>query len=433
MKKGNVYELDGIPPLIEAVPLGMQHVLAMFAGNITPIIIIAGLLKIPMTDKTFLIQCAMFVAGVTTLVQIYPIRRVGAKLPIVMGTSSGFLPTCLAIGSKYGLAGILGASLIGGFFEAILGLFIKPLRKFFTPVVTGTVVLAIGLSLIPIGVKYFAGGVGAKDFGSPSNLILGSIVLITILILKQCTKGFTSASAIIIGLLVGYLVAIPMGKVNFAEIKNAAWFTFPTPFKYSFAFHWDAIVAMLIMYIVTAVETVGDISGITMGGMKRQATDKELSGGVIADGLGSSFAAIFGVLPNTSFSQNVGLIGLTGVVNRFAIATGAIFLIIAGLFPKVGALVAIMPPSVLGGAAIMMFSMIVVSGINLITCEPLLGRNGVIVAAALGLGFGLGSVPEALALMPEWVRLIFGESGIVVAGAVSVILNIVLPKDKADI
>lgn len=430
-KKGSVYELDGRPPLTEAIPLGIQHVLAMFAGNITPIIIIAGVVNLPIEDKTFLIQCAMFVAGVVTLVQLYPIWRVGGKLPIVMGTSSGFIATCVSIGGKYGLTGILGASLIGGLFEAILGLFIKPLKKIFTPVVTGTVVLAIGLSLIPIGVKYFAGGVGAEDFGSPSNLLLGTIVLVVIVILKEFTKGMTSASSIIIGIIVGYLVAIPMKKVNFSVVGNAPWITLPMPFKYGLSFHWDAIVAMLIMYIVTAVETVGDISGITMGGLNRPATDNELSGGVMADGLGSAFAALFGVLPNTSFSQNVGLVGITKVVNRFAIATGAIFLIIAGIFPKVGAIVAIMPQSVLGGAALMMFAMIVISGIKLITSESLDGRNGMIVAIALGLGFGLGSVPEALQHMPQWVSLVFGGSGIVVSGIIAVILNLVLPKDKS--
>ncbi|ABR46693.1 uracil-xanthine permease [Alkaliphilus metalliredigens QYMF] len=423
-KKSSVYELEGVPPLKEAIPLGMQHVLAMFAGNITPIMVIAGALSISVQDRTFLIQASMFIAGVVTLLQLY----FGAKLPIVMGTSSGFIGTSLAIGAKYGLAGILGASLIGGVFEGVLGFFIKPLRKFFPPLVTGTVVLTIGLSLIPIGVRSFGGGSGAADFGSLSNLFLGTVVLVTILMLKQFTKGFSSASAILIGIIVGYLIAIPMGKVDFGTVQGAGWFSFPTPLKFGLAFHWDAIVAMGVMYIVTAVETVGDISGITMGGLKRDATDKELSSGVIMDGIGSSLAALFGVLPNTSFSQNVGIVALTGVVNRFAIATGAIFLIIAGLFPKVGALISIMPSSVLGGAAIIMFSMITISGINLVTQEPLDGRNGIILATALALGLGMSSVPEILVNMPEGIRLLFGGSGIVIAATVALVLNIVFPK-----
>lgn len=433
MKKGaSVYDLDGRPALGEAVTLGMQHVLAMFAGNVAPIMVVAGAIKLPVEDKVLMIQFAMFIAGIVTLIQLYPIGRVGAKLPIVMGTSSGFLPTCIAIGSKYGLAGILGASFVGGFVEVIFGSFLKPLRKFFPPVVTGTVVLAIGLSLLPIGVKYFGGGVGAKDLGSPSNLLLGSIVLLTILYLKQFTKGFTSLSAILIGIIVGYLVAIPMGKINFEAISNASWVSLPTPLKFGMTFHWDAIVAMSIMFLVTTVETVGDISAITMGGLKREATDKELSGGVMADGFGSSLAALFGVFPNTSFSQNVGIVALTGIMNRFVVAVGAVFLIIAGLFPKVGAIVAIMPASVLGGAAIIMFSMIAISGINLITKEPLDGRNSVIVAVSLGLGLGFGLVPEILAYMPQWVKLLFGQSGIVMTALVALVLNLVFPESEFE-
>jgi NCS2 family nucleobase:cation symporter-2 len=429
-KKVSVYDLDGRPPLGEAIPLGMQHVLAMFAGNVAPIIVVAGAIKLPVEDKILLIQFAMFIAGIVTLIQLYPIGRVGAKLPIVMGTSSGFIPTCISIGSKYGLAGILGAAFVGGFVEIIFGWFLKPIRKFFPPVVTGTVVLAIGLSLLPIGVKYFGGGVGAEDFGSLSNLLLGTIVLVVILFFKQFTKGFTSLSSILIGIIVGYIVAIFMGKVNFTAIGNAGWFSFPTPLKFGMTFHWDAIAAMAIMFLVTTVETVGDISAITMGGLKREATDKELSGGVMADGFGSSLAALFGVFPNTSFSQNVGIVALTGVMNRFAVATGAIFLIIAGLFPKVGAIIAIMPASVIGGAAIIMFSMIAISGINLITKEPLDGRNGLIVAVSLGLGLGFGLVPDILAYMPEWIKLLFGESGIVMSALVALILNVIFPKEN---
>lgn len=431
-KDKSMYELDGIPPLNRAIPLGLQHIFAMFAGNVAPLIIVANALKLPVDEKTFLIQCAMFVAGVATLIQVYPIGPIGARLPIVQGTSFGFLPTCLAISGKYGLAGVLGASFVGGFFEMIIGAFLKPLRKYFPPIVTGTVLLSIGLSLLPVGIKYFAGGVGAKDFGSPSNLILGTIVLVTIIFFKQFTKGITSMSAILIGIIVGYIVAVPMGKVDFSAVMQAKWFSFPVPFKYGLEFHLDAIVAMGLMYIVTAVESVGDISGITIGGANREATDKELAGGVLADGFGSSFAAIFNVLPNTSFSQNVGLVALTGIMSRFVVATGAVFLILAGLFPKAGAVVALMPQSVLGGAAIVMFSMIAISGINLITKQELIGRNSMIVALAMGLGFGFGSVPEALAYFPESVKMIFGGSGIVITGTLALMLNIILPEDEKN-
>ncbi len=428
-KNTQIYDINGVPPLKTAIPLGLQHVLAMFTGNVAPLIILANVLGLPVEERSFLIQAAMFVAGLTTLIQLYPLGPIGARLPIVQGTSFGFLPTCIAISAKYGLAGILGATFIGGFFEMGLGVFLKPLRKYFPPVVTGTVLLSIGLSLLPTGIKYFAGGAGAADFGSLSNLLLGTIVLVTILFFKQFTKGISSMSAILIGLFVGYLVAIPMGKLDFSAVSSAAWFAFPTPLKFGMTFHLDAIAAMLLMYIVTAVETVGDISGITIGGANREATDKELSGGVMADGLASSIAAIFNVLPNTSYSQNVGIVTLTGIMSRFVVAMGAGFLIIAGLFPKIGAVVAVMPSSVLGGAAIVMFSMIAISGINLITKDALKGKNSIVVAVALGLGFGLGSVPEALVNLPETLKLIFGGSGIVVTGLIAIFLNIILPED----
>ena len=424
-----VYDVDDKPPLKEAVPLGLQHVLAMFAGNVTVPIIIAGVLGLTVGERAFLIQCAMLVAGITTLIQANRIGPVGANLPIVMGTSFGFLPTSIAIGGQFGLSGILGAAFVGGFFQATLGFFLKTLRKYFVPVVTGTVLLTIGLSLMPTGINYFAGGVGAADFGSFSNLFLGFLVLVIVIVCNQFFKGFISMAAILIGIVVGYIVAIPMGKVNFAPVAEAAWFAIPTPLQYGMTFHWAAIAAMLIMYIVTTVETVGDISGITAGGAGREATDKELSGGIIADGLSSSFAAIFNALPNTSYSQNVGIVSFTGVMSRYVVTIGALFLIAAALFPKLGALIAVMPQSVLGGAAIIMFAMIATSGIVLITKTPLNRRNLLIVAVALGLGLGLGSVPNALQYFPESIKLIFAGSGIVIAALVSLFLNIILPED----
>lgn len=430
MKQGSIYELDGRAPLKEAIPLGLQHVLAMFVGNVSPLIIVCGMLQIPADQKAMLIQNAMFIAGVITLIQLYPLGRVGAKLPIVMGTSSGFLPTVQAAAGSYGYDAIMGASFTGAILEIILGFFIKPLRKFFPPVVTGTVVIAIGFSLIPTGVKFLAGGIGAADFGSLSNLFLGFLVMGIIIVLKQCTKGFTSVSSILIGIVVGYIVAIFMGKVDFSGVAAAGWFSLPQPFMFPFEFKLEVIIPMCIMYIATAVETVGDVSGITMGGLDREATDRELSGSVLADGVGSAVAAIFGVLPNTSFSQNVGLVSMTKVVNRFTIMTGAVFLILAGFFPKLGAVVAATPQSVLGGATVIMFAMIAVSGMQLVFKQDMSGRNGIIVATALGLGLGLGGVPDALQYLPEWAKLIFAQSGIVVAFLVASVLNFALPKEE---
>ncbi len=432
-KKNLIYSLDGRPPLGTAIPLGLQHVLAMFVGNITPIIILSNALKLEVSDKTFLIQCAMIVAGLVSLLQLYPIGPIGARLPIIMGTSFGFLAACLAIAAKYGLPGVMGAALVGGIFQVVVGLFIKNIRKYFPPLVTGIVLLVIGLSLVKTGMNYFAGGVGAKDFGSPRNMLLGAVVLVTIIVLKQFTKGVTSTAAILIGLVVGYLVAIPMGKVNFDSVGTASFFSLPVPMRWGFEFHLDAIISLCVMYLISTVETVGNVSGICSGGIGRPATEKEFSGAVIADGVGSVFASIFGVPPSTSYGQNVGIITMTKVVNRFAVATGAIFLVIAGLFPKIGAIIAVMPPSVLGGAAVLMFSMMIVSGVNQVTEKPLAGRNGLILAVALAIGVGFANVPAASESFPHLLKMLFEGSAVAAATIIAVVLNIIVPEDQPTV
>ncbi len=457
--KGAEYDFYGKMPLKKAIPLGMQHVLAMFVGNLTPVILITGACGLGAGTEfadlqVALLQNAMLIAGIVTLIQLFAIGPVGGKVPIIMGTSSGFIGVCNSVASVMGggvlaYGAIMGASLIGGLFEGVLGLMLKPLRKFFPPVVTGAVVLSIGLSLISVGVNSFGGGSSAKDFGSLENLLLGAIVLIVIIALKHGTKGMTSASSILIGIIVGYIVAAIMAAVlpttgidaegveytkawvlNWQKVADASWFAIPKILPVKLVFDLRAILPILIMFIVTAVETVGDISGVMVGGMDREATDTELSGGVICDGLGSSLAALFGVLPNTSFSQNVGLVTMTKIVNRFALTTGAIFLVLCGLFPKLAALISIMPQSVLGGAAVMMFSSIVVSGIQLITKEKMTPRSITIVSVALGLGYGLGANGGVLAGLPQYIQLIFGGSGIVPAAIVAIVLNIILPKEK---
>ena len=457
--KKAAYDFYGKMPFRKAFPLGLQHVLAMFVGNLTPILIITGACGIGSGTEfaevqVALLQNAMLVAGIVTLIQLYAIGPVGGKVPIIMGTSSGFIGVFNSVAGVMGggilaYGAILGASLIGGLFETVLGFMLKPLRRFFPAVVTGTVVLSIGLSLISVGVGSFGGGSSAKDYGSMENLLLGTMVLVVIIALKHGTKGMTSVSSILIGIIVGYIAAAIMALVlpttgvtaegveytkawvlNWDKVAQAKWFAVPALMPVKLVFDPRAIVPVLIMFVVTAVETVGDISGVIEGGMDREATDSELSGGVVCDGVGSSLASLFGVLPNTSFSQNVGLVTMTKVVNRFALATGAVFLILCGLFPKLSALISIMPQSVLGGAAVMMFSSIVVSGIGLITKEKMTVRNTTIVSVALGLGYGLGANSGVLAGLPQSVQLIFGGSGIVPAALVAIILNIVLPKEE---
>ena len=474
-KKPVVYsspnELDGRLPMKLAFPFGLQHVLAMFVGNLSPLLIIMAICGITAdaglgTLRVSLLQNAMLVAGINTMIQVRKLGPIGSGLPIVMGTSSGFIGVNKAIAASmlagvaagtittdatagiYAYGAIMGAQMCGGIFEMVLGFCIKPLRKFFPAVVTGTVVTAIGLSLFSVGIGFFGGGNANADYGALWNLFLGLVTLIAILIFKHGTKGFTSVSAILLGIIVGYIVSFIMGLflpetvtigettvtaayiTKWGQVKDAAWFALPKLLPVKPQFNIGAIVPLMIMFIVTAVETVGDTAGVTEGGLGREPSDKELSGSVVCDGFGSFVSAWFGSLPNTSFSQNVGLVNMTKMVNRFALTVGAGILIAAGLFPKIGAIISIMPQPVLGGAAVMMFANIVVSGINLLTKEPLDGRNATIVAIALGLGYGLGSTTAVQAFFPTWMTYIFGGSGIVPAALLAIVLNIVLPKDK---
>lgn len=460
------YQLDGKLPFGQSLLYGLQHVLAMFAGNLTPIILILGACGFEASDqvRVAILQNAMLVAGLVTLVQLFTIGPIGAKLPIVMGTSSGFIGVCQGVAQSMGggvvaYGAIMGASLIGGLFEGVLGFCLKPLRKFFPSVVTGTVVMAIGLSLISVGINSFGGGSGKGDFGSIPNLAVGTVVLVVIVAMKHFTKGATSAASILVGIIVGYILCAVMGLMlpgtyvnadgqeqvaswvlNWGSVQSASWFAVPKILGVNLrdsagelvglVFDAKAIIPITIMFIVTAVETVGDISGITEGGLGREATDKELSGGVVCDGLGSAFASVFGVLPNTSFSQNVGLVGMTKVVNLYAISFGGIFLILCGLFPKLAAIVNIMPQSVLGGAAVMMFASIVVSGVQLITKEKVTPKTVTVVAVALGLGYGLGANSAILSSLPAEVGYIFGGSGIVPAAVVAMVLNICIPEEE---
>lgn len=454
------YSFYGRIPLKHAIPLGIQHVLAMFVGNLTPLIIICGACGIIAEDPELyvaLLQNAMLVAGLVTLVQLFSIGPIGGKVPIIMGTSSGFLGVMKSVAATMGggviaYGAILGASIVGGLFETVLGFFIKPLRKLFPSVVTGTVVLAIGLSLISVGVNSFAGGSGVADFGSLENLAVGFAVLLVIVILKHATKGITSTAAILFGIIFGYVLCAVMALflpttginaegveytkawvLNWDKIAQSAWISFPKLMPVKPVFDWGAIIPIGIMFIVTAVETVGDTAGCIEGGMDREATDKELSGSVICDGLGSSFAALFGVLPNTSFSQNVGLVTMTKVVNRFALSVGAIFLVLCGLSPKLAAVISIMPQSVLGGAAVMMFSSIAISGIQLITKYGITPRIITIVSVALGVGYGLGATSGAIAGLGTNINLVFGGSGIVPAALLAIVLNVCIPKGKEDL
>ncbi len=456
------YELDGKLPLKTAIPLGMQHVFAMYLANLMPLMVVPLACGIPAGSELHLIllQNAVFVSAVVTLVQCHRVWKVGAGLPIVMCTSGGFqgINTGLAAslgGTPAGYSALLGAWIVGGLFEGVIGWFMKPLRKFFPSVVTGVVVLSIGLSLIGLGIKSYGGGPTAADFASLENLFLATVVLLVIVVVKHSFTGMISMSSVLIGIVAGYITSMIMSMVlpttmvvtdaagvakeitkswvlNWETVRQAGWFAFPRPFPMKITFSLPVILPMCIMFIVTAVETTGHIAGVARSGLGREATDLEMQGGIMADGLGSSFAALFAVPPNTSVGQNVGIIAMTKVVNRYAVGTGACFMILCSLCPKLAAIISIMPQSVLGGAMVMLFASIVISGIQLIAQNEFTSRIITILAISIGLGYGMGSNQAILANLPEAAQLIFGGSGIVPTAMCAIILNLCLPKDKAE-
>ncbi len=432
-----------MPPIYKAVPLGLQHVLAMFVSNVTPAIIICGAAGIGFgSDQgalgfpamTYMIQMSMFFAGIATLIQTIGIGPVGAKLPIVQGTSFAFIPIMIPLVAGKGeeaLAVVMGGVLVGGLFHAFLGLFIGKIRFALPPLVTGLVVTMIGLALVKVGIQYAAGGVpaiGTEEYGSLQNWTVAGIVIVVTLALKFYARGMVAISAVVIGLLVGYAVAAMMGMVSFANVGRAASFSLPNPLHFGLEFGVAAIIGFCLMGFVSAVETVGDVSGITKGGAGREATDKEIQGATFADGLGTALSGLFGALPNTSFSQNVGLIAMTGLMSRHVVTIGALFLIAAGLIPKVGAIISTIPIEVLGGGVIVMFGMVVAAGMSMLSDVDWNRRNMVIFAIALSLGLGLQLEPGALQHLPGTWKVL-ATSGILPAAFIAIVLNLILPEE----
>ena len=421
-------------PLNQSIPLGIQHVLAMFAGNITVPIIIAAIFGQTTEEKIFLIQMALFVAGVATIIQTVGYKNIGSRLPIIQGTSFAFIPV-MAPFAKAGLGAVFTAAFIGGIFQMWIGKKLKPIRHMFPPLVTGIVVLMIGVSLLKVGFMYAGGGGWLMNnkpevFGNASHLFISFTVLIAALIAHQKGKGMVSSASILIGMVVGYIVAMALGMVNYGKIADASWFALPMPFQYGIDFIPAAIILMLFMAIVTTIETIGDISATTMGGANREATDKELSGGIMADGLGTAFGSIFNAMPNTSYSQNAGLVAFTGVISRHVGTVAGIILIVLGLVPKLGGIIAAMPESVIGGAAIIMFGLITAAGIKLIAQSEMNQRNLLILALSLSFGIGMSLLPQFVAHIPDFgisLKLLL-TTGLIPAGLLAFILNAALPK-----
>ena len=430
------------PPLKVAIPLGIQHVLAMFVSNITPAIIIAGAAGFGFGSNSadfpsmiYMMQMCMLLAGVTTLLQTIGFGPVGARLPIVQGTSFAFIPIIVPLVAGKGvdaMAAIAGGILVGGLLQAALAPFIGRLRFALPPLVTGLIVTMIGLSLLKVGIQYAAGGVpamGTAEFGSLQNWGVASVVILVTLAFKFYAKGMLSVSAVLLGLIAGYIVAYMLGMVNFANIGRAAPFALPKILPFGMEFTVSAVIGITLMSFISAIETVGDVSGITKGGANREATDIEIRGATYADGLGSAFSSFFGALPNTSFSQNVGLIAMTGVMSRHVATIGALFLVICGFIPKVGAIITTIPIEVLGGGVIIMFGMVASAGVRMLSDVDWSSRNMVIFAIAISLGLGLMLEPSALQHMPATAKALM-STGLLPAAIVAIVLNLLMPEDK---
>lgn len=426
----NIYKLDGKVPVGKAIPFGLQHILAMFVANIAPILIVAGACGLSAAQTTNLVQCAMMIAGIGSLIQLFPLWKIGSGLPIVMGISFTFVSIFCVIGPEYGYGSVVGAILVGGLVEGTLGLFAKYWRKIVSPIVAASVVTSIGFSLLSVGATSFGGGSGSPDFGSWKNLLLGFITLLACLLFQIFAKSYFKQLSVLFGLVVGYIVAACMGIVDFSALKECGVIAIPRFMPFAPEFHVGPIVTVILIFLVSATETIGDTSALAASALNREVTDKEITGSIACDGYISSLSALFGCLPITSFSQNVGLIAMTKVINRFTIATGAGIMILAGLFPIFGALLNTLPEAALGGCTIIMFGNIVISGLQMISNCGFSQRNITIAALSLSVGIGFTQVPEIFSIFPDVVQNVFADNCVATVFLIAIIANLVLPKEK---
>lgn len=428
-----IYEFHGDISIKKAVPFGLQHVLAMFVSNIAPILIVTGVVKMPAAEAASLVQAAMIIAGVGSMLQLFPFWRIGSGLPIIMGISFTFVSIFCVIGTKYGYGAVLGAALVGGILEGILGLGAAWWRKFVPSIVSASVVTAIGFSLLPIGANSFGGGFGNPEFGDWKYLTVGTITLISCLIFNIKAKSFYKQLSVLFGLVVGYIAAFFFGMVDLTRMTTVSVLSLPALMPYELEFHADAIFSVFLIFLVSATETLGDTSALAAMGFGREAKDKEISGAITVDGFVSSLSALFGCMPITSFSQNVGLIAMTRVVNRKAIACGAAIMILAGFVPALGVILASLPDAVLGGCTLMMFGSIVVSGVRMISQCGYSQRNMSIAALSLSIGLGFTQTPQIFRLFPDLFRSVFAENCVAVVFIVAILLNLIFPKEKEEL
>lgn len=431
--RDSIYEFHGDISVKKAVPFGLQHVLAMFVSNIAPILIVTGVVKMPAAEAASLVQAAMIIAGIGSMLQLFPFWRIGSGLPIIMGISFTFVSIFCVIGTKYGYGAVLGAALVGGILEGILGLGAAWWRKFVPSIVSASVVTAIGFSLLPIGANSFGGGFGNPEFGDWKYLTVGTITLISCLIFNIKAKSFYKQLSVLFGLVVGYIAAFFFGMVDLTRMTTVSVLSLPALMPYELEFHADAIFSVFLIFLVSATETLGDTSALAAMGFGREAEDKEISGAITVDGFVSSLSALFGCMPITSFSQNVGLIAMTRVVNRKAIACGAAIMILAGFVPALGVILASLPDAVLGGCTLMMFGSIVVSGVRMISQCGYSQRNMSIAALSLSIGLGFTQTPQIFRLFPDLFRSVFAENCVAVVFIVAILLNLIFPKEKEEL
>ena len=442
-----LFQLSGIPPLGMSISLALQHLVAMIVGCVTPAIIIANALGLPQSERVLLIQVSLVMSAVTTLIELFPIGgKLGSGLPVMFGISFAYLPSMQAIVGGGDIATIAGAMVIGGIVAAVVGVFVKKIRRFFPPIITGTVVFTIGLSLYPTAINYMAGGAGntyevvvlrkgltsALVHGSWQNWAVAAFTLIVVMVMSNKGKGICKLAAILLGMIAGYIVAAVFGMVDLSEVRDAAWFSLPRFMHFGIKFEFSACIALALLFAINAIQAIGDLTATTVGGLNREPTDQELQGGIVTYGLTNVLSAFFGSLPTATYSQNVGIVATNKVVNRVVFALAGGFLLLAGLIPKFSAILTTIPQCVLGGATITVFSTIAMTGMKLIASETISPRNTTIVGLSAALGVGISQSSSALSQFPESITIIFGKTPVVIATIMAVLLNLILPQENKD-
>lgn len=432
-QKASVFDLKGVPAMRQAVPLALQHVVAMIVGCVTPALIISGVADLSTADQVILVQAALVIAGLSTFLQLFPIGKyLGSGLPVIMGVSFAYLPSLQAIAEGYDLATIFGAQIVGGCVAIIIGIFVKKIRYLFPPLITGTVVFTIGLSLYPTAINYMAGGTGSESYGSWQNWLVAILTLVMVTVLNHYAKGILKLASILIGIIFGYIIALCFGMVDFGSIGQAGMFQLPQVFHFGIKFEISSSVAIGLLFAINSIQAIGDYSATTVGGMDREPKDQELQGGIIGYGVSNIVGALIGGLPTATYSQNVGIVATTKVINRCVLGIAGGLILAAGLIPKFSALLTTIPQCVLGGATVSVFASIAMTGMKLVVSQPMNYRNTSIVGLAAALGMGISQASSALSTFPDWVTTIFGKSPVVIATLVAVLLNIILPKDKDE-